>query len=277
LRKFSAIEDIMINFTSAQLSVWIASFIWPLTRILGLLSIAPPFGSASVPMLVKILLGIMISLVIAADVPVPPALDPISMTGLMILAQQFIIGTAMGFAVRLAFAATEMAGELTSHTMGLGFAVFFDPQSQGRTSAISQLFSLLATLVFLSINGHLILIAVMADSFHTLPITAAQVTAEGFHYLVLSGTRIFSIGLQLALPILVALLITNIALGILTRAAPQLNLFGIGFPVTIVVGFLLISICLPYMLTPIRYLLDNAIELVRVLGGMATIPPMPRH
>ncbi|HZS80080.1 MAG TPA: flagellar biosynthetic protein FliR [Herbaspirillum sp.] len=267
----------MINFTSAQLSVWIASFIWPLTRILGLLSIAPPFGSASVPMLVKILLGIMISLVIAADVPVPPALDPISMTGLMILAQQFIIGTAMGFAVRLAFAATEMAGELTSHTMGLGFAVFFDPQSQGRTSAISQLFSLLATLVFLSINGHLILIAVMADSFHTLPITAAQVTAEGFHYLVLSGTRIFSIGLQLALPILVTLLITNIALGILTRAAPQLNLFGIGFPVTIVVGFLLISICLPYMLTPIRYLLDNAIELVRVLGGMATIPPMPRH
>lgn len=264
----------MINFTSAQLSVWIASFIWPLTRILGLLATAPPFGSPSVPMLVKILLGVMISLVIAPDVPVPPALDPISMTGLMILAQQFLIGSVMGFAIRLAFTATEMAGDLTSHTMGLGFAVFFDPQSQGRTSVLSQLFSLLGTLVFLSINGHLILIAVMADSFHTLPITAAPVTTEGFHYVVLAGTRIFSIGLQLALPMLVALLITNIALGILTRAAPQLNLFGIGFPITIVVGFLFISLNLPYMLTPMQHLLSEAIELVRVLGGMAT---MPRH
>jgi len=267
----------MINFTSAQLSIWIASFIWPLTRILGLLSIAPPFGSASVPMLVKILLGVMISLVIAPDVPIPPALDPISMTGLMILGQQLMIGAAMGFAVRMVFAAIEMAGELTSNTMGLGFAVFFDPQSQGRTSAISQLFSLLGTLVFLSINGHLVLVAVMADSFNTLPITAAPITAEGFHYLALTGTRIFSMGLQLSLPMLVALLITNIALGILTRAAPQLNLFGIGFPITMVAGFVLIAVCLPYMLTPMQHFLNETIELVRMLGGMATIPPMPKH
>ncbi|EJL84173.1 flagellar biosynthetic protein FliR [Herbaspirillum sp. CF444] len=267
----------MINFTSDQLAIWIASFIWPLTRILGLISIAPPFGSASVPMLVKILLGVMISLVIAPDVPIPPALDPMSITGLMILLQQLLIGLAMGFAVRLVFAAIEMAGELTSNTMGLGFAVFFDPQSQGRTSAISQLFSLLGTLVFLSINGHLVLVAVMADSFHTLPITAAPITAEGFHYLALSGTRIFSMGLQLSLPMLVALLITNVALGILTRAAPQLNLFGIGFPITMVAGFVLIAVCLPYMLTPMQHFLNDTVETVRMLGGMATIPPMPKH
>src|SRR5450830_1214605 len=267
----------MINVTSAQLYIWIASFIWPLTRILGLIAVAPPFGSASVPMLVKVLLGVMISLVIAPGVPIPAALDPMSMTGLMILAQQLVIGAAMGFAVRLVFAAIEMAGELTSNTMGLGFAVFFDPQSQGRTSAISQLFSLLGTLVFLSINGHLILVAVLADSFTTLPITAAPVTAEGFHFLALSSARIFSMGLQLALPMVVALLITNIALGILTRAAPQLNLFGIGFPITMVVGFVLIAICLPYMLTPLQHFLNDTIELVRMLGGMATIPPMPKR
>jgi len=267
----------MINVTSAQLYIWIASFIWPLTRILGLIAVAPPFGSASVPMLVKVLLGVMISLVIAPGVPIPAALDPMSMTGLMILAQQLVIGAAMGFAVRLVFAAIEMAGELTSNTMGLGFAVFFDPQSQGRSSAISQLFTLLGTLVFLSINGHLILVAVLADSFTTLPITAAPVTAEGFHFLALSSARIFSMGLQLALPMVVALLITNIALGILTRAAPQLNLFGIGFPITMVVGFVLIAICLPYMLTPLQHFLNDTIELVRMLGGMATIPPMPKH
>ncbi|MFJ9452905.1 MULTISPECIES: flagellar biosynthetic protein FliR [unclassified Herbaspirillum] len=267
----------MINVTSAQLYIWIAAFIWPLTRILGLLAVAPPFGSASVPMLVKILLGVMTSLVIAPNVPVPPALDPMSMTGLLILIQQFIIGAAMGFSVRLVFAAVEMAGEMTSNTMGLGFAVFFDPQSQGRTSAISQLFSLLATLVFLSINGHLVLVAVIADSFNTLPITAAPVTAEGFHYIALSGARIFSMGLQLSLPMIVALLITNMALGILTRAAPALNLFGIGFPITMVAGFLLIAICLPYMLTPLQHFLNDTIETVRMLGGMATIPPIPKR
>lgn len=267
----------MINVTSAQLYIWIASFIWPLTRVLGLLSVAPPFGSASVPMLVKLLLGVMVSLVIAPSVPLPASLDPTSMVGLMILAQQFIIGAAMGFAVRLVFAAVEMAGELISTTMGLGFAVFFDPQSQGRTSALSQMLSLLATLVFLSINGHLILLAVMADSFTALPITAAPVTAEGFHFLALSSAKIFSMGLQLSLPILVALLITNMALGVLTRAAPQLNLFGIGFPITMIAGFMLVAICLPYMLTPLQHFMAETIDLVRTLGGMATIPPMPKR
>lgn len=265
----------MISVTSAQLYIWVASFLWPLTRVLGLLSIAPPFGSTSVPMLVKLVLGIAISNVIAPGIPVPPALDPMSMTGLMILAQQFVIGAAMGFAVRVIFSAVEMAGGMISSTMGLGFAVFFDPQSQGQSSALSQMLSLLATLVFLSLNGHLILVAVMADSFHTLPITAAPVTAEGFRFLTMTGARIFSAGLQLSLPILVALLITNMALGILTRSAPQLNLFGIGFPITMVVGFVLVSICLPYMLTPLQHFLNEAIETVRILGGMATIPPVP--
>jgi len=267
----------MISITSAELSIWIASFIWPLTRILGLLTVAPPFGSASVPMVTKLLLGVMIAIVLAPNVPVPPALDPASLTGLLILVQQLLIGLSMGFAMRLVFAAIEMAGELTSSTMGLGFAVFFDPQSQGRTSAISQMFTLLATLVFLSINGHLILLAVMAESFTTLPITATPVTTEGFHYLVLSGGLIFRMGLQLSLPILVALLITNMALGVLTRAAPQLNLFGIGFPITMIAGFLLVAISLPYMLTPLQHFLGDTIDLIRTLGGMATMPTMPKR
>lgn len=265
----------MITFTSAQLSIWVASFFWPLTRVLGLLSIAPPFGSTSVPMLVKLVLGVAIANVIAPGVPVPPALDPMSMTGLLILAEQFLIGAAMGFAVRIIFSSVEMAGGMISSTMGLGFAMFFDPQSQGQSAALSQVLSLLATLVFLSINGHLILVAVMADSFNTLPITATPVTAEGFRYLVMTGARIFSAGLQLSLPVLVALLITNMALGVLTRSAPQLNLFGIGFPITMVVGFVLFAVCLPYMLTPLQHYLNEAVETVRVLGGMATIPPAP--
>ncbi|UIN23414.1 flagellar biosynthetic protein FliR [Herbaspirillum frisingense] len=266
----------MLTFSSQQLYTWVAMFIWPTTRILGLLSIAPPFGSASVPMLVKVLLGIAIGAVLAPDVPVPPAIDPMSMTGLLILLQQLLIGLSMGLAMRVVFAAVEAAGELTSSTMGLSFAAFFDPQSQGRTAVISQVLSLLATMVFLSLNGHLLLLQVMAESFHTLPITGQPITTEGFHQLVLWGAKVFSMGVQLSLPLLIALLITNFALGILTRAAPQLNLFGIGFSITMLAGFILIAFALPYMLTPLQRLLSDGIEMVRLLGSVPPVNALPK-
>ncbi|WP_443113721.1 flagellar biosynthetic protein FliR [Herbaspirillum seropedicae] len=266
----------MLTFSSQQLYIWVAMFIWPTTRILGLMAIAPPFGSASVPMLVKVLLGVAIGAVIAPDVPIPPAIEPTSMTGIMILLQQLLIGLSMGFAMRIVFAAVEAAGEFTSTTMGLSFAAFFDPQTQGRTAVISQVFSLLATMVFLNLNGHLILLQVMAESFHTLPITGQPITTEGFHQLVLWGAKIFSMGLQLSLPLLIALLITNFALGVLTRAAPQLNLFGIGFSITMLAGFILIGITLPYMLTPVQKLLSDGVEMVRLLGSVPPVNALPK-
>ncbi|WDZ98029.1 flagellar biosynthetic protein FliR [Herbaspirillum sp. WKF16] len=266
----------MLTFTSQQLYAWIAMFIWPTTRILGLLSIAPPFGNTSVPMLVKILLGIAISGVISSDVPIPAALDPMSMTGLLILLQQLLIGLSMGLAMRVVFASVEAAGELVSSTMGLSFAAFFDPMSQGRTSVVSQVFSLLATMVFLSLNGHLLLLQVMAESFHSLPISAQPITTEGFHQLALWGAKVFSMGLQMSLPLLVALLITNLALGILTRAAPQLNLFGIGFSITMLAGFILIGFGLPYMLTPMQRFLSDGIEMVRLLGSVPPVNALPK-
>ncbi|MCA1322600.1 flagellar biosynthetic protein FliR [Herbaspirillum sp. alder98] len=267
----------MLNFTSQQLQLWIAMFIWPTTRILGVLATAPPFGSASVPMLVKVLLGCAIGVLIAPDVPLPAGLDPSSLTGLLILLQQLIIGLSMGMAIRIVFAAVEAAGEFTSSTMGLSFAAFFDPQTQGRTSVVSQFFNLLATMVFLSINGHLVLLAVLAESFHTLPISANPMTTEGLHQLTLWGARIFSMGLQMSLPLVIALLITNLALGILTRSAPQLNLFGIGFSITMMAGFILIGISLPYMLIPMQHFMTEGIEMVRMLGSVPPVgvPPRP--
>lgn len=263
----------MLTFTSQQLYILVASVVWPLTRVLGVISIAPPFGNSYVPMTVKILLGAAISLIIAPSVPVPAAFDPVSLGGLMILAQQFVIGLAMGFAIRIVFAAIEAAGEFISMSMGLGFAVFFDPQTDGRSSAISQFYSLLATLIFLSLNGHLILLSVLADSFNTLPISATPVSALGFRELVLWGSNIFSMGLQISLPIVATLLIANISLGVLTRAAPQLNLFGIGFSITLMVGFLLMAVTLPYLLNPIQHALAESIELVKKITLSPTITP----
>jgi flagellar biosynthetic protein FliR len=261
----------MITVTSAELYTWIASFLWPLTRILGLISIAPLFGNVSVPARVKLGLGVMLALIIAPGVPALPATDPMSLTGFLILAQQLVIGMAMGFAMRIVFAAIELAGEISSMTMGLGFAIFYDPQTRGRSSAISQFIALLTLMVYLATNLHLVLLSTLAQSFTSLPISAAALSGDGFQQLTAWGGRIFSAGIQLSLPIVAALLITNMALGILTRAAPQLNLFGIGFPITIGVGFIMVALSLPFMSTPIVRLLHEGIEAIQQITG-AMVP-----
>jgi flagellar biosynthetic protein FliR len=188
-----------------------------------------------------------------------------SYAGLLIVLQEMLIGLAMGFSIRLIFAAVEMAGEISSMTMGLGFATFFDPNTQGRTSAISQFLSLVATMLFLSVNAHLVLLSALVESFSTLPVSSIPVYGGGFKQLADWGGRIFSTGVQLSLPIVAALLITNVALGILTRAAPQLNLFGIGFPITLGVGLLVIAMTLPYLGMPIQNLFLDGIERARLM------------
>lgn len=264
----------MLTLSSAELNIWIASFLWPLTRILGLISVAPMFSNASVPARVKIVLGGFLALIIAPTIPVLPAMDPMSLAGLLIVVQQVIIGVAMGFAMRIVFASVEMAGEIIGMTMGLGFATFFDPQSKGRSSAISQVLSLLTILIYLSTNMHLLLLATLADSFQSMPITGAPMGAHVMEQLVAWGGRIFSAGVQLSLPIVAALLVTNIALGILTRAAPQLNLFGIGFPLTIGVGFFMIALTLPYLATPIVNVFYEGISAMQSITK-ASLPKIP--
>ncbi|MBS1186283.1 MAG: fliR [Burkholderiaceae bacterium] len=264
----------MITVTSAQLQTWIASFVWPLTRVLGLIAVAPLFGNISIPARIKVTLGIMISLIIAPSVPPLAATDPMSLQGLLILAQQFVIGAAMGFTIRIVFAAVEMAGEVTGMTMGLGFATFYDPMSQGRSSAISQFFALLMLMIYLSTNLHLALLAILSDSFTAIPISATPVGGKIFLQLTEWGGRIFSAGVQLALPLIAALLITNMSLGILTRAAPQLNLFGIGFPITIGVGFLVIGLVLPYLVAPLDSLFHQGFGVLQQMTSI-TAPPSP--
>lgn len=259
----------MLTFTSTELNTWIASFLWPLTRIMGLIAAAPLFGNLSVPVRVKLGLGIMLSICIAPAVPSLPAADPMSLSGLLIVMQQIVIGLAMGFAMRLVFAAVEMAGEICGLTMGFGFATFFDPQTRGRSSAIAQFLALLTLMIFLAANVHLMMLSTLAESFQTMPISATPVGAGSFRQLANWGGLIFSAGVQLALPIIAALLLTNIALGILTRAAPQLNLFGIGFPVTLGVGFITLALVLPYLSTPVITMMHEGIESIRQIGSAA--------
>ncbi|MFC5547970.1 flagellar biosynthetic protein FliR [Massilia aerilata] len=268
----------MISFTTTELYAWIGGLLWPLTRILGLIAAAPVFGNTGVPMLIKLSLGVLLAAIVAPVIPGTPAVDPTSWAGILILAQEMLIGAAMGFALRLVFAAVEFAGEVASNTMGFGFATFYDPSSAGRNSAISQFLALVATMAFLAMNAHLVLIQALVESFFTLPISGTPMSLAAPLEMVRWGGRIFSAGLQIAMPIVAAMLITNIALAILTRAAPQLNLFGIGFPITLGAGFLIISLTLPYLNTPLQNLFNQGIEASRRIprsGGERPGQPRP--
>ena len=270
----------MLALTLADINTYIAGFIWPLTRVLGLVAASPVFGNARVPRTARLGFGVVVAMAIAPLVPAVPAADPASWEGLLILAKELITGVMMGFAMRLVFAAVEMAGEISSLTMGLGFASFFDPMSQGRSSAISQFLTWIATLTLLVANVHLWLLEALAESFFTLQISGRMLHGGGFWELALWGAKIFSAGVQLSLPLVAALLIANVALGILTRAAPQLNLFGIGFPITLGTGFIVLMIALPYLAAPLVNLLGQGAEkaqmIPRALQGEGQFPkPVP--
>ncbi len=250
----------MISLTDAQINAWLISFIWPLTRILGLIMVAPVFAHSSVPRRVRIGLGVFIALIIAPTLPPMPDVGLGSWQGLLILIQQLLIGMAIGFIMRVVFAAVEAAGEIVGLQMGLGFATFFDPQSAGQTLVISQFFNLLATLLFMAVNAHLLLLRVLTESFRSLPISPQPLAAAGFYTVSGYGSTVFSVGLQLALPLIAILLMTNLALGILTRSAPQLNIFAIGFPITLGVGLIALDVTLPYFTPQLEHVFQNGFE-----------------
>lgn len=237
----------MISFTSAQLDAWLATLIFPLTRILAMIASSPVLGNTQIPARVKVGLSVLLAIIIAPTIGEMPPVAVGSPQGLLIIVQQVIIGVAMGFTMRLIFTAVEMAGELAGLQMGLGFASFFDPVNSSYTPVVARWLGMIAVLAFLAMNGHLYMLSALAESFHTLPI-GSMMPAKGFYEVANWGGSIFAYGLQISLPLLAALLTANIGLGILTRAAPQLNLFAIGFPITLAIGFLVLALSMPHFI-----------------------------
>lgn len=242
----------MISLGSAQIDAWIAAFIFPLARILAFIATAPLWSNAGIPRRTRLILAIAIAVAITPSLPVMPEVQPASLPGIWILLQQMLIGIGMGFAARIVFTAFDMAGEFIGFQMGLGFATFYDPLSASQTPVISEFISLLALLLFLSMNGHLLYLATLAQSFSAIPVSTTPLGSGSWLNLVELGGKIFSAGLLLSLPIIVALMITNVALGVLTRAAPQLNLFALGFPVTLIGGFVALAVSLNYLSAPLQ-------------------------
>lgn len=250
----------MLYVTSAQLDAWLAMLAYPLARILGLVSTAPIFGNDGMPRRIRLMAGLAIAIGLAPTLPAVPSVPLGSWDGLLIIGQQTLIGLAMGLTMRVVLAALELMGELVSLQMGLSFATFFDATAGGQTAVVSQFLTLMSSLIFLALNGHLLLVDALARSFEWLPIATTPVRREGWLLLARSGSVIFASGVLMALPVVTALLITNIALGILTKAAPQLNLFAIGFPITLTVGLGMLIMTLERIAPLLQRLYDLGFE-----------------
>lgn len=237
----------MLSVSSAQLDAWIAGFLWPLVRILALVATAPLLGHRNVPVRVKIGLAVLTALVVSPALPDSARYSPASAIGLVVLFQQILIGVALGFTLRIVFAAIELGGEIIAAQMGLNFAGFFNPQSAQQGTPIGAWFGLLMMLVFLAMNGHLIMIQALVDSFAVAPIGVDGIGVGDWRRLALLGTDLFRIGVYAALPVIAAMLLSNLALGVLARIAPQLNLLAVGFSATILIGFAVLLLAMPAM------------------------------
>ena len=262
----------MLSITSAQLDALLLAWIYPVARVLGMIATAPIFGSAVVPRRLRLVAGLVIGAAIASVLPPPPPLQPGTWFGMAIFVQQILIGIGMGLGLRMVLSAVDIAGDIIGLQMGLSFATFFDPNSSGQTAVLAEFLGLLSTLTFLALNGHLLMIDVLARSFEMAPIGGVSVTGPAWLMLTRIGSVAFACGLLISLPIVTALLITNISLAVLTRTAPQLNLFAIGFPITSTVGLVVILISLNAFAPVLQSIFEQGFELIGIF--LKTLPAL---
>lgn len=256
-------------FTSAQISAWLGDFFWPFMRVGMVFAVAPVFGGQLVPMRVRLILSLLVTAVVVPVIPSAPMVDPLSADGVLIGMQQLLIGLIMGIVLQMVFSALVLAGYTIATGMGLGFASMVDPQNGVNVPVIGQYYTLLATLLFLVLDGHLFLIGMLADSFHSMPVAVDGISRQSLWDVVAWASRMFAMGVLIALPALLALKITNLAFGVITRTAPQLNLFSIGFPITLTLGFVVMFVSLPQMVPQFGDFLYEGFEMLNGLMQMA--------
>lgn len=251
----------MIGFSEAQLLQWIVPLLWPLLRILGLFAAAPVLSMRVIPVRARIGLALLTALCAQPVLPPMPVLPLDTPTALAMVVQQVFIGVTIGFAAKVVFTAIEFAGEVIGLQMGLNFATFFDPTTSGQSTVSARLFNTMAAWLFVVINGHLLLVEVVVASFHQFP-----VTDHPFDLLLsiqpqVWGAELFRYGLWIALPTVVMLLFVNLVLGVISRVAQQLQIFSIGFVVTISVGLLGLLLTLPLLQRPMLAVLERLLGL----------------
>jgi len=257
----------MINITPGQLEGWLMQYFWPFVRVAAFVMTAPVFGARFIPARFKIALAGAITLLIAPTLAIPAGVTPLSGPGIVITVQQMLIGLSVGFVFQVIFDSLAMGGQLLANSMGLSFAFNVDPLRGASTPVVGQLYMLLVTLTFLSLDGHLALLEALINGFKSMPIGATGIGSDKLWQVVLWGRQLFDGAIAVALPGMTALLIVNLGFGVMSRAAPSLNMFAVGFPITLVFGIAIVMLGLPAVQSSFALLFEVSVRFVAALQG----------
>ncbi|QHF04196.1 flagellar type III secretion system protein FliR [Pseudomonas asturiensis] len=252
----------MLALTDTQISTWVASFMLPLFRIVALLMTMPIIGTTLVPRRVRLYFAVAVTVVVAPVLPAMPPVQALDLSALLLIGEQIIIGAGLGLSLQLFFHAFVVAGQIISMQMGMGFASMVDPTNGVSSATIGQFFTMLVTLLFLAMNGHLVVLEILVESFTTMPV-GSGLLVNNFWELANGLGWVLSSGLRLVLPAITALLVISIAFGVMTRAAPQLNIFSIGFPLTLVLGMVILWMTMGDILNQYQPMAVEALQRVR--------------
>ena len=254
-----------LEISAGVIGQWVGGHVWPLFRVASFLMVVPIIGTNLVPARVRMGLALLITILIVPLVGPAPLIDPLSATAVMVTLQQILIGTAMAFAVILLMQVFVVAGQFIAMQMGLGFASMVDPSNGVQVTVMSQFYLVAVTLVFLALNGHLIVIESLVESFRVMPIAADGLSLNSIWALVNRVSWLFSAAMLVALPAVTAILIVYLSFGIMTRAAPQLNIFAIGFPVSLLFGLVAAWVLLGGLAPKFQALSESTFEFLRQL------------
>ena len=244
----------------------LAMYVWPFLRISAFLVAIPAIGGAFVPRRIRALLAITMTLVMAPVITQSlPAEQILSLVGVLAALQEVALGLIMGFVTQLVFDAVTLGAQTVSMSMGLGFAVFLDRVSGVNIPVIGQFYLMLSLLIFLSVNGHLQLVQMLADSFSSAPIGAVDLTAADANAVLTFSGQLFVGAMRIALPAVTTLLIVNLSFGVMSRAAPSMNLFAVGFPISMLLGFVVVYLGVDGLVGSFESLFPAALETLSCL------------
>ena len=258
-----------MEISATEATAFVGTLLWPFMRISAMLMAIPVIGTRLVSVRIRIAMALAITMFTMPLLTTPmPAVDPLSVAGLMVSVNQVLIGVAMGFILQLVMAVLTMAGEVIAMSMGLGFASMVDPANGVNVPVLSQFFLIMGTLLFLALGGHLMIIQLVISSFNTLPIAETGIERESFWVITSFASQMFIGAVWVAVPALVSILVITLAMGIMTRAAPQLNIFSVGFPVTMLMGFIILMMAMPGMLPRFNQVLLAGMQASQRIGGL---------
>ncbi|GGK72907.1 flagellar biosynthetic protein FliR [Amphritea balenae] len=257
----------MLALSTLQIEQWVAQFLLPFFRIASFFMVVPMIGTRLVPARIRMGLALAMTVVLLPVLPEMPVLGGMSLQTYILTAEQILIGTAMAFVVQVLFQVFVMGGQIISSQMGLGFASVSDPANGVSVVVLSQFYLTMVMLLFLAFNGHLVLFEVLARSFYVLPVADGGLPVSSYLAMAKSGSWMISSSLLMALPAVTALLVINFAFGVMTKAAPQLNIFAIGFPFTMMMGLLITWVSLEGFLGQYQRFTSIALDYIdQILG-----------